>query len=38
MQRARLLYVGGAMVMAIAGYLMTARSGLRAQQPRSGLY
>jgi hypothetical protein len=32
MRRARVLYFGGALVIAIAGYLMTARTSLNAQQ------
>ena len=32
MRRFRLLYIGGAVVVVIAGYLMTARTGLHAQQ------
>ena len=35
MRRARILYFGGAMVIAIAGYLMTARTSLHAQQRAS---
>src|SRR6202050_5135205 len=32
MRRFRLLYIGGAVVVGIAGYLLTARTGLHAQQ------
>ena len=32
MRKFRLLYIGGAVVMGIAGYLLTARTGLHAQQ------
>ena len=37
MRRARILYFGGAIVLAIAGFLMTARTSLHAQQQRASV-
>ena len=37
MQKSRFLYIGGAVAVFIAGYLITARTGLRAQQGCAGL-
>ncbi len=37
MRRARVLYFGGAVLIAIAGYLITARTSLHAQQQRASV-